>query len=227
MSFRRTALRDRSSFVYLISLYFLRCYEGVVFSEEITAPFFVLQKKKGLLMKKNNTLNIALSAMFLALAFVMPFLTGQVPQIGSMLCPMHIPVILCGFICGAPWGLMVGLSAPLLRSLILGMPPFFPTAFSMSFELAAYGFLSGLLYRVLPKNRINIPASLVIAMIAGRLVWGLVQFLCMGLDTTKFGLSAFWAGAVVNALPGIIIQLVLIPVIIVILEKTKESLKTK
>ncbi len=178
-------------------------------------------------MKKNNTtLNIALSAMFLALAFVMPFLTGQVPQIGSMLCPMHIPVILCGFICGASRGLAVGVAAPLLRSLILGMPPFFPTAVSMMFELAVYGFMSGLLYRVLPKTKLNIYVSLVLSMIAGRLVWGIVQFLCMGLDTAKFGLSAFWAGAVANALPGIVLQLILVPVIIVVLEKTSERMKS-
>lgn len=171
--------------------------------------------------KKNATLNLALSAMFLAMAFVMPFLTGQIPQIGSMLCPMHIPVILCGYICGAPWGLVVGAVAPLLRSLTLGMPPLFPVAFAMAFELAVYGFMSGLLYRVLPKKKINIYVSLILSMIAGRLVWGAVQFCCMGLDATKFGFSAFWAGAVVNALPGIIIQLILIPVIIAVLEKTK------
>ena len=171
--------------------------------------------------KKNATLNLALSAMFLAMAFVMPFLTGQIPQIGSMLCPMHIPVILCGYICGAPWGLVVGAVAPLLRSLTLGMPPLFPVAFAMAFELAVYGFMSGLLYRVLPKKKINIYVSLILSMIAGRLVWGAVQFCCMGLDVTKFGFSAFWAGAVVNALPGIIIQLILIPVIIAVLEKTK------
>lgn len=179
-------------------------------------------------MKKDNTvLNISLSAMFLALAFVMPFLTGQVPQIGSMLCPMHIPVLLCGFICGAPWGLAVGVAAPLLRSLILGMPPFFPTAFSMAFELAVYGFLSGLLYRALPKKKIYIYVSLISSMIAGRLVWGIVQFLCMGLDTTRFGLSAFWAGAVSNALPGIAVQLILIPIVLVILEEARRRLKTK
>ncbi len=177
--------------------------------------------------KENATLNIALSAMFLSLAFVMPFLTGQIPDIGSMLCPMHIPVILCGFICGAPWGLVVGITAPLLRSLILGMPPFFPTAFSMAFELAAYGFLAGLLYRVLPKKKRNIYVALVLSMIAGRLIWGVVQFFCMGLDTTRFGLSAFWAGAVANALPGIAIQLILVPIIIVILEKAKESLNRR
>ena len=171
--------------------------------------------------KQNSVLNLALAAMFLALAFVMPFLTGQIPQIGSMLCPMHIPVILCGYICGAPWGLVIGFIAPLLRSFVLGMPPLFPTAFAMAFELAVYGFMSGLLYRLLSGKKANIYISLLIAMISGRLVWGVVQFCCMGLDATKFGFSAFWAGAVVNALPGIIIQLVLIPIIITVLERVK------
>lgn len=199
----------------------MRYYEGVVFPEGMTAPFFSL-KKKGLIMKKQNTtLNLALAAMFLALAFVLPFLTGQIPQIGSMLCPMHIPVILCGYICGAPYGLVVGVVAPLLRSLTLGMPPLFPTAFAMAFELATYGLMSGVLYRVLPKKKINICVSLVLSMIAGRLVWGVVQFFCMGLDSTKFNLSAFWTGAVVNALPGIAIQLIFIPIIIASFEKIK------
>lgn len=169
--------------------------------------------------KQNSILNLVLSAMFLALAYVLPFLTGQIQEIGAMLCPMHIPVILCGYICGAPWGLAVGAAAPILRSLTLGMPPLFPKAFAMAFELAVYGFMSGFLYRVLPKKKVYIYVSLVVSMISGRLVWGLVQFLCMGLDSTKFGLSAFWAGAVVNALPGITIQLVLIPVIVAVLEK--------
>ncbi len=171
-------------------------------------------------MKKQNSLiNIALTAMFLALAYVMPFLTGQVPQIGNMLCPMHIPVLLCGFVCGAPWGLVVGVAAPLLRSLTLGMPPLFPTALAMAFELAAYGLISGILYRVFPKKKEYIYCSLIIAMIIGRLVWGTVQFACMGFDVSKFGFSAFWAGAVVNALPGIVLQIVLIPVIVMIIEK--------
>ncbi|MBR6552005.1 MAG: ECF transporter S component [Clostridia bacterium] len=175
--------------------------------------------------RKNTTLKLILSAMFLALAFVLPFLTGQVPQVGAMLLPMHIPVILCGFICGAPWGLVVGATAPLLRSLILGMPPLFPTAISMAFELAAYGFLAGLLYRVLPKKKINIYTSLLISMISGRIVWGIVQFCLLGFDVEKFPLSAFFAGAVVNAIPGIILQILLIPVILLILEKSKISKK--
>jgi len=166
------------------------------------------------------TQKLALSAMFLALAYVLPFLTGQIPEIGSTLCPMHFPVILCGYICGGPWGLVVGFIAPILRSVTLGMPTLFPKAFAMAFELGVYGFVSGMLYRMLPKKKVYILASLVTAMLAGRVVWGLVQYFCMGLNTSKFGFAEFWAGAVVNALPGIILQLVLIPLIIAVLEKT-------
>ena len=171
-------------------------------------------------MKKMETKKLTLAAMFLALAFVMPFLTGQIPQIGSMLCPMHLPVLLCGFFCGAPWGLAVGFIAPLLRSVTLGMPPMFPTAFCMAFELATYGFVAGLLYNKLPKKKMNVYLSLISAMIIGRIVWGIVMLGCMGFDISKFGFSAFLAGAVLNAVPGIVIQILLIPVVVITLGKT-------
>ncbi len=171
--------------------------------------------------KQNNQIKLAFAAMFLAFAFVMPFVTGQIQQIGNMLCPMHIPVILCGYLCGGLWGMSVGFVAPFLRSFILGMPPMYPVAFAMAFELAAYGFMSGILYRMFPKKKYNIYLSLVISMVFGRLVWGAVQFACMGLDASKFGFAAFWAGAVTNALPGIVLQIVLIPVIVMLLEKIK------
>ncbi len=169
-----------------------------------------------------RTLNIkrmTLSAMFLAIAFVLPFFTGQIPQIGNMLCPMHIPVLLCGFLCGAPWGMLVGFMAPLFRSFVLGMPPMFPTAFCMAFELATYGFVSGLLHKRLPKKKWTVYVSLISAMFIGRVIWGLVMLVCMGLDTTKFGMAAFISGAVTTALPGIALQLVLIPIIVITLEK--------
>lgn len=170
---------------------------------------------------KKNLLSVALSGMFLALAYVLPFFTGQIPEIGSMLCPMHIPVLLCGFVCGAPYGLLVGLVAPLLRSLTLGMPPLFPTATAMAFELAVYGLMAGLLYSVLPKKKVFTYASLVGAMVVGRIVWGIVMFCIMGFDVTKFGLAAFWTGAIVNAIPGIIVQIILIPMVVIVLEKAK------
>ena len=168
---------------------------------------------------RNEIKKLTLSAMFLALAFVMPFLTGQIPQIGSMLCPMHIPVLLCGFFCGAPWGLGVGFMAPLLRSFIIGMPYMFPTAVCMAFELAAYGFVAGLLHNKLPRNKVNVYISLLLAMVIGRLVWGVVMLVCVGFDVSAFGLQAFMAGAVLNAVPGIILQIVLIPIIVITLEK--------
>ena len=175
-------------------------------------------------MNKTNVKTLVLAALFLALALVLPFLTGQIPEIGNMLCPMHIPALLCGFFCGWPWGLAVGLIAPVLRSITFGMPPMFPTAVCMSFELATYGAVSGLLYGKLPRKKSSIYVALLSAMVAGRLVWGLARFLCTGLDVSAFGLSAFWSGAVATAIPGIIVQILLIPVLVMALEKHNPAL---
>ena len=170
---------------------------------------------------QNNLLKMVLAALLLALAYVMPFLTGQIPEIGSMLCPLHIPVLLCGFICGWPWGLAVGFIAPLFRSLTLGMPPFFPTAVCMAFELAAYGGIAGWMHKVLPHKKPFIYCSLLTAMLIGRLVWGAAMFVCMGMNGESFTFAAFLAGAFINAVPGIIIQIVLIPILVMILDNPK------
>ncbi len=164
------------------------------------------------------------AALCLALALVLPFLTGQIPQIGSMLCPMHLPVLLCGFLCGWPWGLAVGFIAPLLRSVLFGMPPMVPGAVAMAFELAVYGGMSGWLYRKLPKTIPGIYASLLIAMIAGRVVWGIVRLILSGVTGNGFTFAMFLSGAITTAIPGIILQLVLIPVIVYALEKAGMNL---
>ena len=167
-------------------------------------------------------LRMVLAAFFLALAYVMPFLTGQIPEIGSMLCPMHLPVLLCGFVCGWPWGLIVGLVAPVFRSLLTGgFPPMFPTAVCMAFELATYGAIAGLMHKILPKKKISIYCSLVIAMLFGRIVWGVAMMICMGASGGTFTLAAFLAGAITNAIPGIIVQLILVPILVVLIEKSK------
>ncbi len=170
-------------------------------------------------MKKLHKL--IFSAVFLALAFVLPFLTGQIANVGAMLCPMHIPVILCGFLCSWKWGLAVGFIAPLLRSFTLGMPPMFPTALAMAFELATYGAIAGCAYAMLPKKKLYVYPSLVISMIAGRIIWGIVTFACVSFSGGEFGLSAFVSGAVLNAIPGIILQLAIIPPIVMLLKNTK------
>ena len=164
------------------------------------------------------------AALFLALALVLPFLTGQIPQIGSALSPMHIPVLLCGFLVGWPWGLAVGFIAPLLRSVIFGMPVMVPGAVAMAFELAVYGLVSGILYRLLPKKKWNIYVTLVVAMLAGRAVWGIARLIIAGLSGNSFTWALFLAGAFTNAIPGIILHIVLIPIIVMVLEHAGLSL---
>lgn len=168
---------------------------------------------------RSSVRRLVFAALCLALALVLPFLTGQIPQIGSMLSPMHIPVLLCGFVCGWPWGLIVGGLAPILRSLIFSMPPMFPVAFAMAFELATYGLVAGLLYKLLPKKTGWLYFELIAAMIAGRVVWGVVRFAIAGLGGSEFSFAAFLAGAVTSAVPGIILHIVLIPLIVLALKK--------
>ena len=164
---------------------------------------------------------LSLASMFLAIGLVLPFFTGQIPQVGSMMLPMHIPVLLCGLICGWKYGLMVGFVLPVLRSFLFGMPPLFPTAAAMAFELAAYGFVSGFLYnRSKWKCILALYRCLIAAMIAGRLVWGAVMVVFTGLSGSSFTWALFLAGAFFNAIPGIILQLVFIPAMMVALDKT-------
>ena len=175
-------------------------------------------------MNRSLTLRrLAYSAMALALCLVLPFLTGQIPQIGQMLLPMHLPVLLCGFLCSWQWGLAMGFLAPLLRSALFHMPVFYPMALCMAFQMAAYGALCGWLYRRLPRRKSSLYLALIGAMIGGRLVWGAARFLCAGLQPSAFGFTAFWAGAVTSAVPGIILQLVLVPILVMALEKAHLS----
>ncbi len=171
-------------------------------------------------MKNQNTKKLAYAALFLALCLVLPMLTGQIPQIGSMLLPMHIPVLLCGLVCGWQYGAVVGFVAPLLRSVLFGMPPMYPVAIAMAFELLTYGLVIGLVYRRLAQRGVaGVYAALVTAMVAGRLVWGVAEVVLLGLGGKAFTAHAFLAGALLNAVPGIIMQLVLIPAVMAALQK--------
>lgn len=167
----------------------------------------------------NNIKTMNLAALFLALGLILPFLTGQIPEIGGMLLPMHIPVLICGFVCGWKYGLLIGFVTPLLRMMLFGMPPL-ATAIGMAFELATYGAVTGLLYNKLPKSRTRIYISLFTAMIIGRIVWGVVSIFIYGVSDTSFSWQVFIGGALLNAIPGIILQIIVIPMLILALEKT-------
>ncbi len=169
----------------------------------------------------SNAKKLTLSAMFLALGLLLPMLTGQIQQIGSMLLPMHIPVFLCGLICGWRYGTAAGVITPLLRSLTFGMPPIYPAAVAMAFELAVYGGVAGFLYgRSRWQCVRTLYRSMIIAMIAGRIVWGAAEVILLGLRGNAFTWQAFLAGAFLNAVPGIVLQLVLIPAIMVALDRS-------
>lgn len=166
------------------------------------------------------TRRLVTAAACLALCLVLPMLTGNIPEIGSMLCPMHFPVLLCGFLCGWPWGLAVGAIAPLLRSVLFSMPPM-ASAIPMAFEMAVYGAASGLLYHLLPKKPVYTYLSLIAAMVLGRLVWGVVRLAMAGLTSASFPFSAFLSGAVLTAWPGIIAQIVLVPILVLALRRVR------
>ena len=162
---------------------------------------------------------LSLASMFLAIGLVLPFFTGQIPQVGSMMLPMHIPVLLCGMLCGWPFGLVCGLIGPALSSLLTGMPP--PAVLpGMMVECAVYGCASGvLMHFVRTGNRYaDLYISLVPAMLLGRVISGIVKALIL---TPGLSLTAWATASFVTALPGIAIQLVLIPALLLGLERAK------
>ena len=164
---------------------------------------------------------MVLSAMFIAIGLILPFFTSQLPQIGSMLLPMHIPVLLCGLVCGWYYGAAVGLILPVTRFLLFGMPSLYPTALSMSVELCVYGLTIGLIYGLFRKQSpLRVYAAMIPAMLLGRLAWGGAQMALLGVQDMPFTWEAFLAGAFINAIPGIILQFLLIPSVMAILHYT-------
>ena len=171
-------------------------------------------------MKNNALKNMILSAVLLAVGMVLPMLTMQVKEIGDSLLPMHIPVLLCGILCGWQYGGFIGLVLPVLRSVIFGMPPIYPNAVWMALELAAYGAAIGLVYAAFKKKSIlAVYVSLVSAMLLGRVVWGVAKAVLLGVGGKPFTFAMFWIGGFADAVPGIILQLILIPLLVTVLNK--------
>ena len=126
-----------------------------------------------------NTKKLVLSALFLAIGLILPFITMQIPAVGKMLCPMLVPNAVC-----------------------------------MAFELATYGFVAGVLSQKMRKDMKSLYIALVAAMLVGRVVWGLVSAIVYTLMGAGFTWKLFFMGGFVNAIPGILIQLILIPLLV-------------
>ncbi len=169
---------------------------------------------------KKHIQNLVTAAMLMAVGIVLPFFTGQIPQIGNMLLPMHLPVIVCGLVCGWQYGGIVGFMLPLLRYILFGMPPM-PNGAAMALELAAYGAVCGFLYHHSRwKCIVSLYRSLIAAMIIGRVVWGMASMVIFGMTGNLFTWQMFLAGAFLNAIPGILLQLIFIPALMLILNRT-------
>ena len=174
-------------------------------------------------MKKFNTLNVVTTAMLTALAVILArtfhHLAGG--ALGSLFSPMHFPILVAGLLCGPYLGLIGGLFAPILSFAMSGMPAFPNGLVPMAFELAAYGLIIALVYARLPRRGVGaVYGALLAAMVGGRLVWGLAEILLLGLAGNAFTVQAFLSGALLSAVPGILLQLVLIPGVMAALDRT-------
>ncbi len=173
--------------------------------------------------KRRNALRrLILSAMFVALGIALPSFTAGIRVIGNMLCPMHLPVMLCGYVCGPIWGAVVGIVTPIFRSLIFTKPVLFPNAVAMAAELATYAICCGVLHKLLPKRVTYYYLSLVVSMLVGRVVWGAVSVpLYMIAGGKRFTFSLFLTNGFLTAFPGMILQLALVPMIVHLFSRIK------
>ena len=161
-----------------------------------------------------------ITAICMTLCVVLPLAFHLIPDGGTLFSPMHLPVLLCGLVCGWQYGLLCGLFGPVLSSFITGMPGigYLPT---MMIELTLYGLISGLLIKLLHTGRkmADIYISLVSAMIIGRIITGIVRaflFAPGSLSIQIWAISYF-----VSCLPGIIVQLIMLPILYHALEQAR------
>ncbi len=170
-------------------------------------------------MRMTSVKRIVLAAFFVALCVVLPLAFHAVPDGGSVFLPMHIPVLLCGMVCSWPYGFLCGLLGPLLSSLLTGMPPmaYLP---AMMVECAVYGLVTGLILKFVRtgKLQLDLYIALITAMLAGRVISGIAKALIFSPGITM----KYWiAASFVTALPGILIQLVVVPLVVNLLIKIR------
>lgn len=166
----------------------------------------------------NKTKRLTITAMCLTIGIILPQILHIIPNAGQVLLPMHIPVLVCGFICGPFFGLLNGFMTPLLSHLIFAMPPA-PMLGQMLIELSVYGLMTGLLNKIIVIKNENIKnyAVLILSMLTGRMIYGIANMLVF--KAGSYSLSIWLTAAFVTALPGIVIQLVIVPLVVGTIKK--------
>lgn len=166
-------------------------------------------------MKTVSTIKMILAGLLTGLGIIIPIAFHTLSISGSVFLPMHIPVLLTGLLCGWNYGLIAGIIVPILSSMITGMPLLYPVAIAMAVELATYGAVIAIV-----SKKTNVTISLIISMICGRLTLGIANVILLGLSGKSYAWSMFITGAFLTALPGIVIQLILIPMIYMFFKKS-------
>lgn len=161
--------------------------------------------------KMNKTKEIVLSGLLLASGIILPMIFHMFSLTGPIALPMHIPVLIGGFLLSPPLALLLGITTPIISGLLTGMPVMFPMAIIMALELGIYGLTASLAAR---KFKLSIFPALIISMIAGRIAAGLTVTLLVQLFGLKMNPLIFIQGAIITGIPGIIIQLIFIPALI-------------
>ena len=159
---------------------------------------------------RTNTRNIVLAGLLIAIGIIVPAIFHTTGIDGRVFLPMHIPVLLGGFLLSPLYAFLVGVVTPLVNSLLTSMPPLFPTAIIMMFELGVYGLIASYLYR---DAKMPLIISLILSMIAGRLVASLVTYVFVLAFSLQIDPMFILTGGILFALPGIIIQIILIPLL--------------
>ena len=175
------------------------------------------------MIKMNHLTRIVTTAVCIALCVVLPLALHAIPNAGTLLSPMHLPVLLCGLVCGWPYGLTCGILGPWLSSLITGMPGwgYLPT---MMVELALYGLITGIMIQLMHTGKLTVDLyiSLIVAMLAGRIVTGIVRALIFSPRSgAVYSMEAWATGYFVSSFPGIILQLILLPILYMALQRAK------
>ncbi len=203
--------------LFVVFLFYTATTKDTRFFETFVVVFY-LNAKGVLIMKNKSVRELVISALSMAIGLLLPMIFHAF-GLGSAFLPMHIPVLIAGFAVSLPFAILVGVLTPLLSAFLTGMPPLFPVLPFMIFELAAYGAAASLLYR---KFRLNVYISLITSMIAGRIVSGLAVWVLAVFFAAKLpGPVAFVAGSITGSIPGIIIQIVFIPALVMILDRNK------
>jgi len=180
--------------------------------------------------KMSTTRKLVVTAMLIALCVVLPMAFHTIPRAGSILLPMHIPVLLAGLVCGWKFGLITGAVGPILSTMLTGMPPTMAIASLMSIELAVYGLVTGvMIYFVRTRSAtLDLYVSLVVAMLVGRIIAGFAQYIYFfggtyvnEVWTANYTMGLWASSYFVTSLPGLVIQLAFIPSVVMALERER------